>query len=124
MDPKNLPKPGMSIIDKLAIDKFLVEKLGFGGIPAYYNPRIHGPYRPDVYYGPSKFIFSKFWKIFFDFNFNLYLFCPFTEDTPLAKVKLGELPGVKLGDKLGDFLGRLYATLGLSVVFLVIKGNL
>ena len=59
MDPKNLPKPGMSIIDKLAIDKFLVEKLGFGGIPAYYNPRIHGPYRPDVYYGPSKFVILK-----------------------------------------------------------------
>ena len=59
MDPKNLPKPGMSIIDKLAIDKFLVEKLGFGGIPAYYNPRIHGPYRPDVYYGPSKLWFFE-----------------------------------------------------------------
>merc|ERR1711936_938800 len=66
MDPKSLPKPGISIIDKLTVDKFLVEKLGFGGIPAYYNPRIHGPYRPDVYYGPK--------------------------DTPLAKVKLGELP--------------------------------
>ena len=92
MDPKSLPKPGFSIIDKLAVDKFLVEKLGFGGIPAYYNPRIHGPYRPDVYYGPSKFIFEGFER-FFSISISIYtFFCPFTEDTPLAKVKLGELP--------------------------------
>ena len=27
---------------------------GFGEAPAGYNPKIHGPYDPAVFYGPSK----------------------------------------------------------------------
>ena len=27
---------------------------GFGEAPAGYNPKVHGPYDPAVYYGPSK----------------------------------------------------------------------
>ena len=28
--------------------------LGLGELPKEYNPKVHGPYDPAVYYGPSK----------------------------------------------------------------------
>merc|ERR1712029_141810 len=40
---------------------------GFGECPPGYNPKVHGPYDPSVYYGPKA--------------------------TPLGQVKLGQLPG-------------------------------
>merc|ERR1712053_31545 len=41
--------------------------LGVGQLPAEYNPKIHGPYDPAVYYGPK--------------------------DTTFLNTKLGQLPG-------------------------------
>mmetsp|Transcript_31457 Transcript_31457/g.51903 ORF Transcript_31457/g.51903 Transcript_31457/m.51903 type:complete len:126 (+) Transcript_31457:75-452(+) len=42
------------------------EKFGLGQLPKEYNPKVHGPYDPAIYYGPR--------------------------DTPLSQVKVGELP--------------------------------
>ncbi len=28
--------------------------LGLGEAPKHYNAKVHGPYNPAVYYGPSK----------------------------------------------------------------------
>merc|ERR1712241_1607734 len=41
--------------------------LGVGQLPAEYNPKIHGPYDPAIYYGPK--------------------------DKPFGQVKISELPG-------------------------------
>merc|ERR1712080_384527 len=45
----------------------ITKMFGLGELPKEYNPKVHGPYDPAVYYGPKH--------------------------TPLGQVKLGELPG-------------------------------
>merc|ERR1711976_675092 len=44
-----------------------IKMFGLGEASKGYNPKVHGPYDPSVYYGPK--------------------------DTPFGQTKLGELPG-------------------------------
>lgn len=32
---------------------------GWGEVPAGYNPKVHGPYDPSVFYGKSKFFLKN-----------------------------------------------------------------
>ncbi len=38
--------------------KFL-QGMGFGMTPKEYNPRVHGPYDPAIYYGPSEYLHHR-----------------------------------------------------------------
>ncbi len=38
--------------------KFL-QGMGFGMTPKEYNPRVHGPYDPAIYYGPSEYLHRR-----------------------------------------------------------------
>ena len=39
-----------------------LQGLGLGMTPKYYNPRVHGPYDPAIFYGPSEWGFRVNWK--------------------------------------------------------------
>ena len=69
---------------------------GLGELPKAYNPKVHGPYDPAVYYGPSKFDFLHFNNLKNSRQIEkwtkLLKHWIFSEDTPLGEVKVGELP--------------------------------
>ena len=70
---------------------------GLGELPKGYNAKVHGPYDPAVYYGPSKFNFLLWHTLknsrqIEEWAKLLKKHWIFTEDTPFGEVKVGELP--------------------------------
>ena len=46
---------------------------GLGELPKEYNRKIHGPYDPAVYYGKSKFLFTKWHKFGWQYTRNSFV---------------------------------------------------